>query len=71
MTTEAKMTTSTGKAAVWPVKHHYIDEISNTQHWTLAETWACAMDKLNACAVEHYSYLSSTDATGAYVYDVL
>ena len=64
------MNTTNGTPAVWPIRHHYIDEMSGTQHWTEAETWACAMDKLNVCGVS-YSYLSSTDATGSYVWDKL
>ena len=66
-----QMQTSNGIPAKWPIQHHYVCEESNSQHYILAETWACAQDKLKVCGEEHYMYLSSTDATGSYVYDAI
>ena len=65
------MKTTSGESAVWPINHYYIDEMSNTQHFIQAETWACAMEKLAVCRQENYSYLSSKDATGSFVFDVM
>tara|TARA_R100000278_G_scaffold2291_3_gene4432 strand:+ start:571 stop:795 length:225 start_codon:yes stop_codon:yes gene_type:complete len=68
-----KMRTVDGDPAVWPIHHWFLQEATNEQFETVAETAAMAHQKLEISTWMHgrLTYLQSKDAKGRFVYDVM